>query len=85
MATGKDANGIGAESRWREAGQGANDNAVGTPDGVEPTRAIKLEPDESAWDVWSACREHRSHQEFPCQQSVEQDDKEEFLAHDGCT
>ena len=43
MATGKDASRIGAESRWREgiflglfgAGQGANDYAVGTPDGVE--------------------------------------------------
>ena len=59
MATGKDASRIGAESRWREgiflglfgAGQDANDYAVGTPDGVEAARAIKLEPDESAWDV----------------------------------
>ena len=33
------------------AGQGANDYAVGTSDGVEAARAIKLEPDESAWDV----------------------------------
>ena len=59
MATGKDASRIGAESRWRGgiflglfgADQGANDCAVGTPDGVEAARAIKLEPAESAWDV----------------------------------
>ena len=58
MATGKDACRIGAESRWRAfflglfgAWQRANDYAVGTPDGMEAARAIKLEPDESAWDV----------------------------------
>ena len=33
------------------AGQRAINFAVGAPNGVEATRAIKLEPDESAWDV----------------------------------
>ena len=59
MATGKDASRIGAERRWREgiflglccAGQSANDDAVEPPDGVKAARAIKLEADESAWDV----------------------------------
>ena len=38
------------------AGQGANDCTVGTPDGDAAKQAIKLEPDDSAWDVehlWS--------------------------------
>ena len=30
--------------------QGANDYAVGAPDGVEAARVIELEPNESAWD-----------------------------------
>ena len=59
MAPDKDASRIGAESRSRGgiflglfgAGQGANDYSVGTPDGVEAARAIKLEPDVSARDV----------------------------------
>ena len=59
MSTGKDAIHTSAESLWREgifralfgAGQGATDNAVGTPDRVEAPRAIKLGPDESAWDL----------------------------------
>ena len=33
------------------ADQGANDCAVGAPDGVEAARAIFLQPDEGAWDV----------------------------------
>ena len=52
MATGKDASRVGAESRWHEgsfgAGLGANDYAVGTPQGVEAARALKLEPHEIA-------------------------------------
>ena len=32
-------------------GGGANDYAIGTPDGVVPGRAIKLMPESDAWDV----------------------------------
>ena len=49
MAVGKDASRIGAESRWRQSiFLEADEYAIGTPDGVEAARAIKLEPDESA-------------------------------------
>ena len=55
-ATGKNASWIGAGRRWREgvllgllfAGQGANNHAFGTSDGVEAGRATELEPEESA-------------------------------------
>ena len=59
VATGKDASRTGPDSRCCQgicsglfgAGQGANDYAVGAPDGVEAARAIMLEPDDSAWDA----------------------------------
>ena len=49
---------IGAESRWQEgiflgifgAGMGASDYAIGTPEGVQAGRAIKLLPVRDAWD-----------------------------------
>ena len=107
MATGRDASQIRAESRWREgiflglygAGQCANDHAVGAPDGVEAARAIKLEPDESAWGLPrdrkrrdSTIGECVPRTPLPagvlCQQSVEQEEmegKEACLARDGCT
>ena len=58
MPTGKIASRVGADSRWREGcflgliggGSGANDYAIGTPDGVVSGRAIKLLPAGSAWD-----------------------------------
>ena len=34
-----------------DAGQAAIDNTIGTPDGLEAGRAMKLEPEESAWEV----------------------------------
>ena len=65
----------------------------------ESARAIKLEPDESPWDVErlecevaamrpQATREFCWRQEFHCRQSLEQEDveaNEEFLARDVCT
>ena len=59
MPTGKLVSRIGADSRWREGcflgvlggGGGANDYAIGTPDGVITARAIKLMPAAEAWDV----------------------------------
>lgn len=59
MSPGKHPSRIGAESRSREgisrelfgAGQGTSDYAIGTPDGVEADRAIKLGLEKSAWNV----------------------------------
>ena len=50
---------ISAESRWQEGiflgilggGVGASDYAIGTPDGVQPARAIKILPEIDAWDI----------------------------------
>ena len=50
---------ISAESRWQEGiflgilggGVGASDYAIGTPDGVQPARAIKMVPEIDAWDI----------------------------------
>ena len=64
------------------------------PDDVETARAIKLEPDECAWDVdvhlpnyqGQRAEKHRCQQESLCQQSLEQEEmegKEEVLARDG--
>ena len=64
------------------AGEGANDYAIGTPDDVEAARAIKREPDESAWDV-----EHLLNVKgLPWDRKQEEMlGKEEFPARDGCT
>ena len=59
MSAGKHANRISAESRWQEGiflgilggGVGASDCAIGTPDGVQPARAIKMMPEIDAWDI----------------------------------
>ena len=37
------------------AGQGAIDHSFGAPGGVDAARAIKLEPDASAWEVLLEC------------------------------
>jgi hypothetical protein len=56
MPTGKLVSRTAAESRWKEGiflglyWRGPNDYAVGTPDGVMAARAIKLMPEEDAWD-----------------------------------
>ena len=48
---------ISAESRWQGGiflgilGVGASDHATGTPDGVQPARAIKMVPEIDAWDI----------------------------------
>ena len=59
MSAGKHVSRISAESRWQEGiflgilggGVGASDYAVGTPDGVQPARAIKMVPEVDAWDI----------------------------------
>ena len=53
MSAGKHVCLISAESRWQEGiflgilggGVGASDYAIGTPDGVQPARAIKMVPE----------------------------------------
>ena len=50
---------ISTESRWQEGiflgilggGVGASDNAIGTPDGVQPARAIKMKREIDPWDI----------------------------------
>ena len=55
---------ISAENRWQEGiflgilggGVGASDYAIGTPDGVQPARAIKMVPEIDAWDSNCCCQ-----------------------------
>ena len=59
MSAKKHVSRISAESRWQEGiflgilrgGVGASDFAIGTPDGVQPARAIKMVPEIDAWDI----------------------------------
>ena len=59
MSTGKHVSRISAESQWQEGiflgilgGRvGASEYAIGTPDGVQPARAIKMVPEIDAWDI----------------------------------
>ena len=59
MSAKKHVSRISAESRWQEGiflgilggGVGASDYAIGTPDGVQPARAIKMVPEIDAWDI----------------------------------
>ena len=59
MSAGKHVSRISAESRWQEGiflgilggGVGASDFAIGTPDGVQPARAIKMVLGIDAWDI----------------------------------
>ena len=59
MSARKHVSRISAESRWQEGiflgihsgGVGASDYAIGTPDGVQPARAIKMVPEIDAWDI----------------------------------
>ena len=59
MSAGKHVSRISVESRWQEGiflgilggGVGASDYAIGTPDGVQPARAIKMVPEIEAWDI----------------------------------
>ena len=59
MSAKKHVSRISAESRWQEGiflgildgGVGASDHAIGTPDGVQPARAIKMVPEIDAWDI----------------------------------
>ena len=59
MSAGKHVSRISAESRWQEGiflgilggGVGASDYAIGTPDGVQPARAISMIPEINAWDI----------------------------------
>ena len=59
MSAKKHVSRVSAESRWQEgiflgvlgAGDGASDCAIGTPDGVQPARAIKMVLEIDAWDI----------------------------------
>ena len=59
MSAGKHVSRISVESRWQEGiflgilgdGVGASDYAIGTPDGVQPARAIKMAHEIDAWDI----------------------------------
>ena len=59
MSAGKHVSRISAESRWQEGiflgilggGVGVSDYAIGTPDGVQAARAIKMVPEIDAWDI----------------------------------
>ena len=59
MSAKKHVSSISAESRWQEGiflgilrgGVGASDYAIGTPDGVQPARAIKMVPEIDAWGI----------------------------------
>ena len=59
MSAKKHVSRISAESRWQEGiflgilggGVGASDHAIGTPDGVQPARAIKMVLEIDAWDI----------------------------------
>ena len=59
MSAKKHVSRISAESRWQEGiflgilgGRvGASDYAIGTPDGVQPARAMKMVPEIDAWDI----------------------------------
>ena len=59
MSAKKHVSRISAESRWQEGiflgilggGVGASDYAIGTPDGVQPARAINMVPEIDAWDI----------------------------------
>ena len=59
MSAKKQVSRISAESRWQEGiflgilggGVGASDYAIGTPDGVQPARVIKMVPEIDAWDI----------------------------------
>ena len=48
MSAKKQVSRISAESG---GGVGASDYAIGTPDGVQTARAIKLVPESDAWDI----------------------------------
>ena len=49
MSAKKHVSRISAESRWEEVG--ASDYAIGTLDGVQPARAIRMVPQIDAWDI----------------------------------
>ena len=59
MSAGKHVSRTSGESRWQEGiflgilggGVGASDYAIGTPDGLQPARAIKMVPEIHAWDI----------------------------------
>ena len=59
MSAKKHVSRISAGARWQEGiflgilggGVGAGDYAIGTPDGVQPARAIKMVPEIDAWDI----------------------------------
>ena len=59
MSAKKHVSRISAKSRWQEGiflgilggGVGASDYATGSPDGVQPARAIKMVPEIDAWNI----------------------------------